>query len=466
MGFSNERMRTGQLVNWFLLDGLELTPAGYPVTQALSLPFGVDHLIGFNELLTCKHPENAGVHFFLDDYQFERFWRMPERYLYALEKCPLVIGPDFSLYTDFPAPIQHWNHYRNQLLTAWLQHNGVCAIPTVLTATARAPARCGGADPADRAGGDAGLRQSAAGDGSDAPEAQRSLAGIPAQYGGSRQGQRGGAVMGGRGSSMKGSQGMGGGAGAPAAAAQAMPAIQAAPAVQAAPQRAGPPTGANGFGHLTPQQVSAMESAAQRQMMRDPALAAGVTDYINPVMQSNGKALSQNANWAAATGQPLTKRQQQMLDAVDKLAKPIVQETTLYRADHSDFLERNCGLPANYSSMSDAQIRKTLVGKTWTSTSLESTAYDSRNNPFWPQPGGRGTGTHGQGGIRSGNREILIRYHTAKSARAAFIQPSQSEAVLAVGTHHKITGVRSTRLGPSRANLSGKKVLELEIEVW
>lgn len=130
MGFSNERMRTGQLVNWFLLDGLELTPAGYPVTQALSLPFGVDHLIGFNELLTCKHPENAGVHFFLDDYQFERFWRMPERYLYALEKCPLVIGPDFSLYTDFPAPIQHWNHYRNQLLTAWLQHNGVCAIPT------------------------------------------------------------------------------------------------------------------------------------------------------------------------------------------------------------------------------------------------------------------------------------------------------------------------------------------------
>lgn len=278
--------------------------------------------------------------------------------------------------------------------------------------------------------------------------------------------------MGGRGSSMRGSQGMGGGAGAPAAAAQAMPTIQAAPAVQAAPaapvapQQAGPPTGASGFGHLTPQQVSAMESAAQRKMMRDPALAAGVTDYINPVMQSNGKALSQNANWAAATGQPLTKRQQQMLDAVDKLAKPIGQETTLYRADHPDFLERHCGLPSNYSSMSDSQLRKLLVGSTWQNSSLESTAYDSRNNPFWPQAGGRGTGTHGQGGIRSGNREILIRYHTAKSARAAFIQPSQSEAVLAVGTHHKITGVRSTRLGPSRTYLSGKKVLELEIEVW
>lgn len=276
--------------------------------------------------------------------------------------------------------------------------------------------------------------------------------------------------MGGRGSSMKGSQGMGGGARAPAAAAQAMPAIQAAPqqaapAVQAAPQQAGPPTGANGFGHLTPQQVSAMESAAQRQMMRDPALAAGVTDYINPVMQSNGKALSQNANWAAANGLPLTKRQQAMMDAVDKLAKPIGQETTLYRADHDDFLKRL--KVNNYQGMSDSQLRKALVGKTWTNDCLESTAYDSRDNPFWPQPGGRrSTGKHGQGGSVSGNREVLIRYHTAKSTRAAFIQPSQSEAVLAVGTHHKITGVRSTRTGPSHTLGSGKRVIELEIEVW
>lgn len=40
MGFSNERMRTGQLVNWFLLDGLELTPAGNPITRPQELPLG------------------------------------------------------------------------------------------------------------------------------------------------------------------------------------------------------------------------------------------------------------------------------------------------------------------------------------------------------------------------------------------------------------------------------------------
>lgn len=260
--------------------------------------------------------------------------------------------------------------------------------------------------------------------------------------------------MGGRGSSMGGSQGMGGGAAA------------SAPALQATPQ-AGPPTGTNGFAHMTPQQVNALENATHQQMLRDPKLTAGITDYINPRMQANGKGMSQNANWAAATGQPLTQQQKNMLNAVDKLARPIGAETTLYRADHPDFLERHCGLPKNYSSMSDSQLRSLLVGKTWKNTSLESTAYDSRNNPFWPQPGGaRGTGKSGQGGIRSGNREVLIRYHTAKTVRAAFIQPSQSEAVLAVGTNHKITQVRTTRTGPTRTNLSGKKVLEVVIEVW
>ena len=196
----------------------------------------------------------------------------------------------------------------------------------------------------------------------------------------------------------------------------------------------------------------------------DRVLNGEVVDYINPVMQSNGKALSQNANWAAANGLPLTKRQQAMMDAVDKLAKPIGQETTLYRADHDDFLKRL--KVNNYQNMSDSQLRKALVGKTWTNECLESTAYDSRDNPFWPQPNGRSTGKSGQGGSVSGNREVLIRYHTAKSARAAFIQPSQSEAVLAVGTHHKITGVRSTRTGPSHTYLTGKRVIELEIEVW
>ena len=84
----NERKRTGTLVNYDLLAGLGLTAQGNPVTAAQPIPYGVDHLIGFNELLTCGGTDGAGVHFYIDDYQFERFWRSPERYLRALLAFP------------------------------------------------------------------------------------------------------------------------------------------------------------------------------------------------------------------------------------------------------------------------------------------------------------------------------------------------------------------------------------------
>lgn len=293
--------------------------------------------------------------------------------------------------------------------------------------------------------------------------------------------------MGGRGGSLRGSQGMNAptaivrtvsktptptaaavAAAAPAAAAtQAPAAAPATPAkAQAKKQVSTPPTGVNGFAHLTPAQVSALEGAAKQAMRNDPALAAGIQDYTNPRQTANGKAFSQNANWALATGsRKLTKREQAMMDALDKLAKPVGTETTLYRADHDDFLQRL--KVGNLQRMNNTQLRRALVGKAWTNNAPESTAYDSRENPFWPQPGGsRTAGKHRQGGSVSGNREVLIRYHTGSGTRIAFIQPSQSEAVLPPGTQHRITGARWTKTGPAYTYGTGKRVLELEVEVW
>lgn len=42
-------------------------------------------LIGFNEVLSSKDCE-CGVHFYIDDYQFERIWNNPERYIEKLQK--------------------------------------------------------------------------------------------------------------------------------------------------------------------------------------------------------------------------------------------------------------------------------------------------------------------------------------------------------------------------------------------
>lgn len=129
--YFNERERTALTVNFNLLAQLETTEQGNPIVCPDILPEDAPtRVIGFNEARTCAHPERVGVHFFLDDYQFERVWRTPGKYVNMLRAFPFVLGPDFSIYTDYPEPLQRWNHYRNQLLTAWLQNQGVRVIPT------------------------------------------------------------------------------------------------------------------------------------------------------------------------------------------------------------------------------------------------------------------------------------------------------------------------------------------------
>lgn len=86
--------------------------------------------IPFNQALTSKD-YNCGVHFFIDDYQFERIWNRPERYLELMRKFKCVTSPDFSLYVDMPLALQLYNTYRNRILSAWMQRHGVNVLPSV-----------------------------------------------------------------------------------------------------------------------------------------------------------------------------------------------------------------------------------------------------------------------------------------------------------------------------------------------
>lgn len=103
-----------------------------PVLDAC--PVKPEKLVPFHKVIHSKDSANhmnEYVHFFLDDYQFERFWNAPERYLTCLSHYGGVLAPDFSLYVDMPKAMQIWNTYRNRLLGAWLQNNGKYVIPTV-----------------------------------------------------------------------------------------------------------------------------------------------------------------------------------------------------------------------------------------------------------------------------------------------------------------------------------------------
>lgn len=87
--------------------------------------------IPFNYAKTCKNPEGKGVHFYVDDYQFLRLWSRPDDYIYLLSKFSAVCSPDFSMYTNMPAALQIYNHYRKHWLAAYWQMHGINVIPTI-----------------------------------------------------------------------------------------------------------------------------------------------------------------------------------------------------------------------------------------------------------------------------------------------------------------------------------------------
>lgn len=89
-----------------------------------------DKLIGFNEVLSSRC-YNCGVHMFVDDYQFERLWNHPKRYINPLKRFQCVFTPDFSLYMDMPMAMKVWNTYRSRMIGQFFQKQGIKVIPTV-----------------------------------------------------------------------------------------------------------------------------------------------------------------------------------------------------------------------------------------------------------------------------------------------------------------------------------------------
>lgn len=87
--------------------------------------------IGFNYGRSAKNKAEKSLHFFIDDYQFERIWRDPLKYVNLISEFHSTMTPDFSLYADFPKAIQIYNHYRKQWLGAFWQQIGLKVIPTV-----------------------------------------------------------------------------------------------------------------------------------------------------------------------------------------------------------------------------------------------------------------------------------------------------------------------------------------------
>lgn len=90
--------------------------------------------VRFIEAQKCQNCEGLGVHFFIDDYHFDRVWNMLGRYSKMLSKFDAVLTPQWSLYTDWPKAVNIWNHYRGHYVGAYLQEMGVRVYPSIVWA--------------------------------------------------------------------------------------------------------------------------------------------------------------------------------------------------------------------------------------------------------------------------------------------------------------------------------------------
>ena len=126
----NERHRTNDAYNLDLIDLDNSTNDFWQMPVIKNDNFIPDDIIGFNYAKSSKQ-HNVGIHFYLDDYQFERIWNKPEDYIDILKQYECIFSPDFSLYLDMPTPMKIWNIYRSRQIGRFYQSQGIKVIPTI-----------------------------------------------------------------------------------------------------------------------------------------------------------------------------------------------------------------------------------------------------------------------------------------------------------------------------------------------
>lgn len=136
--YGDERERTYNTYNMQLVDYVDLTPDKWQMPIIHKTSFVPDDMIGFKYVKADnnENAEKAGIHCFIDDYQFERLWNRPDEYIETVRPYQCMLSPDFSLYTDMTMPTKIWNVYRSRLIGAYYQAQGIEIIPTVQWAEA------------------------------------------------------------------------------------------------------------------------------------------------------------------------------------------------------------------------------------------------------------------------------------------------------------------------------------------
>ncbi len=103
----------------------------------------IDYLALYSDLQDYQKTENTCVCFYQYDHVFDGIHGLYNSIIYQDEdrlakfrerfkNVKYIIGPDYSLYGDFPVPLQMFNVYRSRLCIAWLKTNtNAIIIPNI-----------------------------------------------------------------------------------------------------------------------------------------------------------------------------------------------------------------------------------------------------------------------------------------------------------------------------------------------
>lgn len=177
-------------------------------------------------------------------------------------------------------------------------------------------------------------------------------------------------------------------------------------------------------------------------------------DYLNDQNMSGSMYVqSQTLNHKMRQGLPLTANEQFMVDALNEGMHNLGYNLNLTRYDRVGFMNTQLGL-GNYEKMTEAQLKKALVGTTFTDKAFVSTSY----NDFKHAP------------ANNAFTDKAVKIHYRAKAGTQALMPGNGpggqlgEIVLAPGQSYKIVDVKYTgKMG--RSGASQHKAVEITVEV-
>lgn len=128
--YGDERERTNRAYNLDLVGEAQLSSGFWQMPIINNDSFIPKEMVGFNYAKSSDR-KDVGIHFYIDDYQFERLWNNPGKYTDVLREYECILPPDFSLYMDMPMPMKIWNIYRSRMIGQYYQNRGIKVIPTI-----------------------------------------------------------------------------------------------------------------------------------------------------------------------------------------------------------------------------------------------------------------------------------------------------------------------------------------------